>query len=55
MNNLNSDISIIDTEQEARMELGTDYPFQKLTKGKCLIHSKMAKELEVSIGDFIFV
>lgn len=44
-------IFLIKTEKEKEINIGAQYPYEKLGSGECLIHSYQQKNLNISKGD----
>ena len=49
------DLVFMDSEREKDIEIGRQWSFGKIQKGKCLMHQKLAATLGVGVGDQITV
>ena len=48
-----SRVTLIKTDRERQIALGTNYPFAPLKKGQCLVSSYISKAANVTEGDFL--
>ena len=49
------DLTVIDSEKEARMQLGRSWPYERIPDGQVAITSDAAKAVKVETGDTLYV
>lgn len=48
-------LSLIDTQREKDISVGTKYPFEPMKSKECTISSQLASRIHVKKGDIMFV